>query len=61
MDLTLTPFTGVILLLVMVFCGRQFRENWKAQAEGWILRAWAYGIPVVVSFFVLAFVPLEIG
>lgn len=59
--MTLTPLVGTILLVVMVFCGRQFRENWKAQGDGWVLRAWAYAVPVVISFGVLAFVPLEIG
>lgn len=59
--LVLTPVTGTALLLVMVLCGRQFRENWKAQAEGWALRAWAYGLPVLVSFAALAFLPLRIG
>ncbi len=59
--LTLTPTTGVILLVVMVYCGRQFRETWKAQSDGWVLRAWAYGVPVVIAFTVLAFVPLQTG
>ena len=60
-SLTLTPVTGVMLLLVMVICGRQFRENWKAQDKGWQQRAWMYGLPVLVSFIALAFVPLDAG
>lgn len=59
--MTLTPIIGTILLVVMVFCGRQFRENWKAQADGWVIRAWAYAVPVLISFSILAFVPLEFG
>lgn len=59
--MTLSPLVGTILLVVMVFCGRQFRETWKAQADGWVLRAWIYAVPVLISFAVLAFVPLEFG
>lgn len=57
-DLTLNPVSGVSLLLVMLICGRQFRENWKAQAEGWQRRAWFWGVPVVLSFGLMVFVPL---
>ncbi|WP_108259350.1 hypothetical protein [Mangrovicoccus ximenensis] len=59
--MTLTPLWATGLLLVMVFCGRQFRENWKAQREGWVLRAWSYGLPAAASFALLAFLPLEFG
>jgi hypothetical protein len=51
--------TGVTLLLVMLICGRQFRETWKAQTPGWERRAWIWGVPVVLSFAVLVFVPLR--
>ncbi|MCV6596235.1 MAG: hypothetical protein OIF40_04020 [Mangrovicoccus sp.] len=60
-DLALTPLTGTLLLLVMLFCGRQFRENWKLQAPGWEARAWIYGLPAAVSFFALALIPLQIN
>jgi len=60
-DLTLTPVTGTALLLVLVFCGRGFRQNWKAQEDGWVLRSWLYAIPVLISFVALAFLPLEVG
>lgn len=60
-DLTLTPVTGTLLLLVLVFCGRGFRQNWKAQEEGWVRRGWLYAIPVLISFTALAFLPLEFG
>lgn len=58
-SLTLSPAAGIILLLVMVFAGRQFRENWKAQAPGWQKRAWLYGVPAALCFAALAFIPLE--
>lgn len=60
-DLHLTPVTGTVLLLVMLFCGRQFRDNWKRQAEGWQGRAWIYGVPVTLSFLALALIPLRMG
>lgn len=60
-DLTLTPVSGTLLLIVMVFCGRNFRQNWKAQEEGWVVRCWLYAVPVLISFCALAFLPLEIG
>ncbi|MEL7213013.1 MAG: hypothetical protein AAGK92_10155 [Pseudomonadota bacterium] len=59
--LVLTPLTATVLFVVLVFCGRGFRQNWKAQEEGWVLRGWLYAIPVLVSFSVLAFVPLQFG
>ncbi|KCV82849.1 hypothetical protein ATO10_04547 [Actibacterium atlanticum] len=60
-NLTLTPTTGVILVLVMIFAGRAFRENWKAQGPNWVLKAWLYGLPAAAAFAALAFIPLEIG
>lgn len=56
----LTPLAGILLLLVMIFAGRAFRENWKAQAEGWVLRAWLYGVPAALAFLALAFIPLHV-
>ncbi|MGB0660489.1 MAG: hypothetical protein ACPGNV_09945 [Mangrovicoccus sp.] len=61
MDFVLTPGLGVVLIVAMAFCGRQFRETWKAQAQGWQWRAWVYGLVAAGSFAILAFVPLELG
>lgn len=58
--MTLTPLTGTIILLIMIFSGRAFRENWKAQAPGWQRRAWLYGLPAAAGFAALAFIPLEV-
>ncbi len=60
-NLVLTPLPAVVLFVIMVFCGRQFRENWKAQADGWVGRAWVYAVPVVICFSVLAFIPLRVS
>lgn len=57
---TLTPLTATILLLVMVFAGRGFRQNWKAQGPRWVLKAWLYGVPALLAFAALAFIPLAI-
>lgn len=57
-SLSLTPVTGILFLLVMIFAGRAFRENWKAQEEGWQKRAWLYGVPAALCFFALALIPL---
>lgn len=57
--LVLTPLTASLLFLVLVLSGRAFRQNWKAQGDGWTFRAWLYGVPAGVSFLALAFIPLE--
>ena len=58
--LSLSPAAGLVLLVVMVLAGRQFRETWKAQAPGWQARAWAYGVTAALCFAALAFIPLDI-
>ncbi len=58
--MTLSPAMGVILLLVMIFSGRAFRNNWKRQEPGWKKRSWLYGIPAGLSFAALAFIPLDL-
>jgi|TARA_B110000003_G_scaffold203412_1_gene202148 hypothetical protein len=44
----------------MIFFGRAFRENWKTKKEGWIIKSWIYGFISSTSFFILAFVPLDL-
>jgi len=58
---TLTPTAGVILLVVKAATGQAFRSNWKLQKPGWVWRAWAFALPALVSFLLLAFVPLRGG
>lgn len=57
---SLSPIAGIVLLLVMLFCGRAFRENWKAQAEGWQKKAWLYGCLAFLAFLPIAFLPLDV-
>ena len=46
---------GIILLLILVFAGKSFRENWKKQEIPWVLKSWVYGIISAVCFFILIF------
>jgi hypothetical protein len=58
MNFSLTPVSASVIFLALIFFGRAFRQNWKAQTEGWVWRSWAYGIPAATSFFILALIPL---
>ncbi|MEY8842948.1 hypothetical protein AB9K41_28280 [Cribrihabitans sp. XS_ASV171] len=55
----LTPLTGAALVFVVVICGHRFRLAWKEKAPGWQQRAWLWGVPAAVGFFLLAFLPLD--
>ena len=46
---------GIILLLILIFAGKAFRENWKQQERPWILKSWIYGTLSAVSFLILVF------
>lgn len=58
-DLYFTPLVATLLFVAVVGFGYRYRENWKQQKEGWILRAWLYGIPAGMGILALAFVPLK--
>ncbi|SFB76355.1 hypothetical protein [Tropicimonas isoalkanivorans] len=58
-SLTLSPLTATVLLLVLVFAGRAFRQNWKAQGAFWRVKAWAYGLAAVIAFAALAFLQVQ--
>lgn len=60
-EVHLTPAAGIILLLVMIFAGRSFRQNWKAQEPGWVVRAWLFGVPAALAFLALALIPLRMS
>lgn len=53
-----TPIVALILLLIMVFSGKFFRDNWKTQGRNWKIKCWISGLSALVSFMILAFVPL---
>ncbi len=52
------PVIALVLLLVLVFSGKIFRESWKAQGPNWQIKCWISGLIALGSFMVLAFVPL---
>jgi hypothetical protein len=61
LGLTITPLLGIILLFMMIFCGRAFRENWKDQTAGWVIKAWIYGLAAFLSFLIIALIPLQMN
>lgn len=61
LGLTITPVIGIILLFIMIFCGRAFREIWKNQTPGWLRKAWIYGVAAFLSFLAIALIPLDTG
>jgi len=56
----LLPYIGLILVVLMIFFGQAFRENWKNKNGRWLLKAWIYGLISFSSFFMIALVPLGI-
>ena len=58
---SLPPYVGLFLILLMIFFGRAFRENWKAKEKNWILKSWIYGAFSAVSFFGIVFIPFDMG
>jgi hypothetical protein len=56
----LPPYIGLIVIVLMIFFGQAFRENWKNKNGRWVLKAWIYGSISFSSFFMIALVPLGI-
>tara|TARA_B100000795_G_C22348631_1_gene267832 strand:- start:221 stop:409 length:189 start_codon:yes stop_codon:yes gene_type:complete len=56
----LPSYAGLILVILMIFFGQAFRENWKNKNGRWLLKAWIYGSISFSSFFMIALVPLGI-
>ena len=50
---------SLILLIIFIIFGRLFIINWKNKNEGWQTKAWVNGIIVIISFLMLAFLPLN--
>lgn len=51
---------GLILLIVLIFSGRAFRENWiKKGKKNWIFKSWLYGLISSVSFLILVLIPMS--
>ena len=50
---------ALILLIIFIISGRLFIINWKNKKEGWQSKAWINGIIALISFLILAFLPLD--
>ena len=50
---------SLILLIIFIIFGRLFIVNWKNKKEGWQSKAWINGIIALISFLILAFLPLD--
>ena len=57
--LSYSPSNALILLIIFIVFGRLFIINWKKQKERWQIKAWIYGILTLISFLILAFLPLD--
>ena len=58
--LHLTPFSGALIVFVVVVCGHRFRLAWKDKLPGWQRRAWFFGVPAAIGLLALAFLPLKV-
>ena len=54
-----SPSNALILLIIFIIFGRLFIINWKIKKEGWQTKALIYGIITLITFFILAFLPLN--
>ena len=57
--LSYSPSNSLILLIIFIIFGRLFIVNWKNKKKGWQSKAWINGIIALISFLILAFLPLD--
>ena len=50
---------ALFLLIIFIVFGRLFIVNWKNKKEGWQTKVWINGIITLISFLILAFLPLH--
>ena len=62
-NISYTSLEGLILLVLMVFFGKAFRENWKMKntviSNSWLLKSWVFGLLSSISFFIIVLVPMK--
>ena len=62
-NISYTSLEGLALLILMVFFGKAFRENWKMKdtntVKAWLIKAWIYGLLSSISFFIIVLVPMK--
>ncbi len=54
----LMPYAGVFLILVMIFSGRAFRDNWKIRKKNWVMNSWIFGLIFMGSFISIINIPI---
>ena len=59
LDLSYSSMQGLILLIVLIFSGRAFRENWIKKGKNWIFKSWLYGLITFLSFLILVLIPMS--
>jgi hypothetical protein len=52
-----SPYLGIALLVIFVFAGKTFRDNWKQKGANWKRNCWIAGIAATLCFCALAFIP----
>ena len=62
-NISYTSLEGLALLVLMIFFGKAFRENWKMKdtktVKAWLVKAWIYGLLSSISFFIIVLVPMK--
>ena len=62
-NISYTSLEGLALLVLMIFFGKAFRENWKMKdtktVKAWLIKAWVYGLLSSISFFIIVLIPMK--
>ena len=62
-NISYTSLEGLALLVLMIFFGKAFRENWKMKdtktVKSWLVKAWIYGLLSSISFFIIVLIPMK--
>ena len=62
-NISYTSLEGLALLILMIFFGKAFRENWKMKdtktVKAWLIKAWIYGLLSSISFFIIVLIPMK--
>jgi membrane protein DedA with SNARE-associated domain len=54
-----SSYVGLILVFLMIFFGRSFRDNWKNKKYKWVFKSWVYGLISFISFVAILFIPWD--
>jgi len=57
-ELSYSSIEGLFLLIILIFSGRAFRENWLKKDKNWIYKSWLFGLISLFSFLILALLPM---